>query len=723
MTASHPISSPLSLAPPGFVERPSDLEQLKQAEPGSRRSFNIGDWFPGDSQSWKRPLSRNSGSKYRRRHGSPAASPIFSEDRSATNETPQPSTVRRNVADYIQSYSEEVGFSPSLSQHDSQPAGSRSASHIPNYLDISPNVDYAVVPDFDRTPDKESLFDLDSAKAMRSSPGRRGPSIDTIFQESPPPQTHGRHTLLRDILQHGPYQDQGQGLRPRHSIIHEEDGTTTPARSVRQIPAVASSAVHNTTTTDMLPSSPPEMPSLLHLRHKENFDDADDDGDQESSWSFGADDDADQIHPGGRFAHLGISSGLLNPPSQPSSSATATPQRGGPRQSDRDTRSSIFDWSEQQPFDRSPGTHSPPRPKTVHGKKDADSRGSRSVGRRAPSGVHARSQSVPVAQEADGTRIQVVTNKFGTWGVGSKGVTEDWNEDFDFGDVQAALPVVHTGEEKRLDSGIGMLVPQAIREQQTNVLANIGLVRDWGLLIEEIKELRMRASTLDILRPSEEPTWREVEAMIDLADQESEEHTLAPGPSPPSSPSLNYDDFEDPITTASTRRLSAQGSPQPRGTENSTPSSPPRIDQEIRITPATPRRPRKDSEAIARSVIEALQQKRIASDLGATVNERLEKVHFDTATLRRIIPYVQDLRDRVKGILREAEGLYASPPTQNGFGEDTKFGSIALDAPNSPSLSRRQRRSMDTSDEIMPGDGFYSPTEESAARLRLMTVV
>ncbi|KAG9878129.1 hypothetical protein KCV02_g20964, partial [Aureobasidium melanogenum] len=274
-----------------------------------------------------------------------------------------------------------------------------------------------------------------------------------------------------------------------------------------------------------VPSSPPTMPSLSDLRqHAEHFPDVTDaDDDEESSWSFAEDDgDEPQVPYKNRFAHLGITPDLLSPHGHASSSANTTPQRPTIRSTDRDTRSSIFDWSEQQPIEKSPNNRSPPRPKTVHGKKDAETRGS----------------SVPVAQEGDGKRTG--TNKFGTWGIGSKGVTEDWNEDFDFEDESAP-------EEKRLDSGVSMFVPKSIRDQQTNVLANIGLLRDWGLLIEELKELKMRAVMLEVLDGDNEKMWSEVDAMIDLADQESDEQTLAPRFSPSSSPSFNYDAFDDPL--------------------------------------------------------------------------------------------------------------------------------------------------------------------------------
>lgn len=470
-----------------------------------------------------------------------------------------------------------------------------------------------------------------------------------------------------------------------------------------------------------IPSSPPDVPTLVKLSTPGPTNGSDDD--QESSWSFGEDDDepTNQLPLRARFPHLDVSGDMLSPYSkaQGSSSVTATPQRNG----DKDARSSIFDWSEQLSFDKSPGNRSPPRPKTVHGKKDAENRGSRSVGRRAPSGIHARSQSVPSAPEVDGKK-NVVTNKFGTWGVGSKGVTEDWNEDFDFEEPQVPVPVMGPGGEKRLDSGV-MFVPKSIQEQQTNVLANITLLRDWGLLIEELKELRTRAAALNLLDGPNEKTWDEVDAMIDLADQESDDITLDPRYTPPSSPTFDFDEFEEALSGISPRprpklpetvpEEAALPGPHPVYTHGET---------DLPRTVTTPTRPRKDSEAVAKLVIAALQQKRNVpeSTNGSKADQPAKKVPFDTATLRRIVPYVQELRDKIKKTIREAEGLYSSPSYRNRSAEDPSFSKIFREPPESPSVRRASRRSTPAFDRTRSDESFTSTNDDLAGRMKLMTV-
>jgi hypothetical protein len=76
-------------------------------------------------------------------------------------------------------------------------------------------------------------------------------------------------------------------------------------------------------------------------------------------------------------------------------------------------------------------------------------------------------------------------------------------------------------------------------------MSNIKLLREWGLLIEELKELRVRSVALDMLSGRYAHAWEEVDAMIELADQETEEQTLEPRRSPPSSPGFDYNAFEE----------------------------------------------------------------------------------------------------------------------------------------------------------------------------------
>jgi len=338
--------------------------------------------------------------------------------------------------------------------------------------------------------------------------------------------------------------------------------------------------------------------------------------------------------------------------------------------------------------------------------------------------LHARSQSVPVVPEGAGKRDTVVTNKFGTWGVGSKGVTEDWNDDFDFSENNEEPASEDTKESRRVDSGTAMVVPKTIQEQQTNVLANIGLLREWGLLIEELKEQRVRAAALGLLQGPNAAIWEEVDAMINLADQEAENDGLA-HLSTPSTPGFDegaFDEVSDPFAKqlGSHRRASGRVTSGDYSKHAQAPSSPTQAIRSRRRSLLPPQhdvsssaptshpspmapassskepqvivtRPRKDSEAKAQSIIEALQNKRKSYDFvpGLQPSAPTKKVPFDTATLRRIVPYVNTLTRKVKDCLREAEGLYASPCT----------------SPKEPSFSR-----------------MFHHNTDVAAQMKLMTI-
>ncbi|KAM0722980.1 hypothetical protein Q7P37_001178 [Cladosporium fusiforme] len=493
-------------------------------------------------------------------------------------------------------------------------------------------------------------FPTRATTTTRSSSGKRGPPIETIFDESPPTFSSGRSTKLRDYL-NTPATEASE--RYRYSTIEEEESITTPKRSLAGKSPTPSPLTRGA-SRNVFASSPPVM------REMPEFDDIDWDTPEEEPTSS----PPSVAHPVLEIPQESPLQGerrlpiRLAPPNKlgKSASATSTPRRSGIGQD----RATIFDWAEIQP---SPShNNSPPRPKTVHGKKDPENRGSRPPGRRIPSGMHARSHSVPVVPDIGGIRNSSVANKFGTWGVGSKGVTEDWNEDFDFEDALPELPMAVI-EDKRIDSGHAMFIPKAIQEQQQNVVANIGLLREWGLLIEELKDLRIRAAALGMLAGPHAETWSEVEAMIELADQESKESTLEPRRSPPSSPGFDDSAFDEPfrdaLQSARARARSARTS-QITGTGNE--------DQDdVLDEPQTPQRtittrPRKDSEAVARSVIEALQAKRAVSDSASVQAEKpAKKVPFDTATLRHIVPYVSSVKRKIKEALREAEGLYTSP--------------------------------------------------------------
>ncbi|KAL1599582.1 hypothetical protein SLS60_007385 [Paraconiothyrium brasiliense] len=663
----------------------------------------------------RREISTSSGPHPGARHGALAASlasPLPEPPRRAaaradpTPESMRPDDVKHSAA----AATNQLPPSPTVAQTGARPSrNSMAPSEQASTLVGSDNDARGAGTGDEEDADvqSETVFDSLRTGGARSTSGARGPRIETIFDESPPSKV--KVTALRDLLPKGTFREQTLDAAPGQlSITEEEESISTPVRTIVPDRSIHDSPTYSRGSTaplfpSLIPSSPPDMPKPLNLGTLEWDSRVEDDG-SSSAWSIDDDDEDSWGDLPPRLPAMLVATpvplGRHTPQlfAQKSSSKPTTPQHLSFDHGDRDARSSIFDWSEQQPADKSSGNRTPPRPSTVHGKKDADRRGGRIVGRRAPSGLHARSQSVPVVPDATGKRSTVVTNKFGTWGVGSKGVTEDWNDDFDFSDVDEEASAPGTVQSQRVDSGMAMVVPNHIQEQQNNVLANIGLLREWGLLIEELKEQRGRAACLGILDGPHASMWEEVDAMIDLADQEAE-HEGVPRLSPPSSPGFDEVAFDDvsrssPVPNSAEKRRSGLAS-SALGKRNTPSKSPPnniarrktilppnhqifgpqsspvppksRYESPTTVADITQHigRPRKDSEAKARSIIEALQRRRSTHEPFVDIQPPTptKKVPFDTATLRRIVPHVNGLTHKVKQTLREAEGLYSSPGT------------------------------------------------------------
>ncbi|KAK4984288.1 hypothetical protein LTR50_006679 [Elasticomyces elasticus] len=777
---SSPVSSLPSLQSP--AEESPDVRDGFKSMQVPKRTFSIGNLLSSGPQGWKRqPAAKTSDVKSRSKAGrrtvsSPLASMGNRQSVTASGDFERPAK-RRDLTDpqssnrpaaHVAGQRPTTGiaakreaslnatsspvvfgspnsigsvsaFSPSLSNQPHRlnsrvqrlpSLASVSSASQPSRLSSAPSFGSGEVDDLDFQSD--TVYDSVRTRATRTSSIKRGPPIDAIFDESPQLPAKLPGTTLQDLLREGSFREHSDGFDVGHSIIEEEEGISTPVKSVKTERVWDSPARTDREAPNFaqLPSSPPDVVSDLHSKntHQDAPPDTDD------NW-WPLDDDGGD----GSNNHLPSSMHVGTPDSgnqflapqtrqRESSPLLGTPQRSCPENPSTDTRSSIFDWSEQQRMEKSPGNHSPPRPKTVHGKKDAENRGSRPAGRRAPSGLHARSQSVPVVPDLEGKRSQVMTNKFGTWGVGTKGVTEDWNEDFDFDEAPATAVDAEEVEddEKRVDSGLSMSIPKTIREQQKNVLANIGLLREWGSLIEDLKVLRIRAASLDMLGGRYTQIWKEVDAMIELADQDADGATIPSCRSPPSSPGFDYDAFDEHLMLPPTTRHKITSA-----CENDIPEDAPFAPawKEVlqgdsnALSPIT-NRPRKDSEAVARSVIEALQQKRSVSDSSVMLQpvQPAKKVPFDTATLKHIVPYVNGLMRQVKEAIRETEGLYSSPGRQDDTPEDPPFSNIFRDPSASPSARRKARRYQAATDHVMPEDSFQSNGDELAKHMKMMKV-
>lgn len=764
--------------------RHSQTVELEQERPAKRRDFSDPLTFQqnayASSNSSPQPISiSRPGDHSAIASSAPSQPEILNVYTAVNGSTPFPSLRATSSAE--SAYAAHVMPSPTLTysgHHPSQHSAAPS-EHALTLVGSDSDVRGMWSGDDDDTDvTADTAFDSLQTRATRSTSGARARHIETIFDKPlprPPPKIEV--TALQDLLPRGTFDDATASMGLGQSIAEEDESNFTSARPIGDnrrtatAPVAAGNNVRPSVSPPGTPSSPSDFSKGMSQKTLEWDHQVEDVANDESDWYFNEDEDQDvrPLHKNDSMSARDAATMSVLQPNNTMLTARrfehppTTPKRlsaeSDGKDKERNRRSNPFDWSEQQPTDKTPGDRTPPRPKTVHGKKDADGRGSRSAGRRVPSAIHVRSQSVPVVPDMTGKR-ETVRNKFGTWGVGTKGVTEDWDDDFDFTTSNKSQTQSTDSDERRVDSGYSMIVPLTIKRQQTNVLANIGLLREWGMLIEELKELRIRAMSVGMLEGQYVHMWREVDAMIDLADQEAEDQAAVLRSSPPSSPGLDMDAFdEEPtpvIDIGRPRRRSGVllSDPSIHGVVSLPPTShrhnrksilspddvfsgfpsvlPIQEEPTPQATPQKPTtpitRPRKDSEAVARSVIEALQSRKVAADSALSLQPvpPTKKVPFDTATLRHIVPYVQSLVRKVKDALREEEGLYSSPaksPKQLEPPFSQMFHSPLVQSPfeESPS-SRKGRRSKVSSPSPATEDGYQGLDYDLSTKMRLMTV-
>ncbi|RAH74657.1 uncharacterized protein BO66DRAFT_112806 [Aspergillus aculeatinus CBS 121060] len=311
----------------------------------------------------------------------------------------------------------------------------------------------------------------------------------------------------------------------------------------------------------------------------------------------------------------------------------------------------IFDWSEQPRSDRE-GSGPDGRPRTVHGKHTPDSRGSRAPGRKAPSTLHLRSQSVPVTR--DPTTIieqrQTSGSKFGTWGLGSKGVSEDWDSDFEFEDSEEG-PATEVRKPNKNPPRRGMVVPPAILERQASLHGQFGQVQELTLLVEELKRLRHQGSFLNLVRGSSNELWKEAEGIVNLATLDDDDHESPPGS--PSSLTFSFDESEGDSSNSHDpwKRVSG-GSWGLSFSDNSTSRPTTAPSQDYREAATKPN-----------CVLDLIYQQRNVdgSPIPNSHLPRSKKLPFDTQSLRDLVVRAGVVTRALKEEIRRAEGVATEP--------------------------------------------------------------
>lgn len=572
----------------------------------------------------------------------------------------------------------------------------------------------------------------------------RNPPLELMFDDSPPNNGHKiKTTIIRDLAANGAF---------RESIVEEDEDMVTPIKHRRgsdkdrfSTPSTPVRDGAEAVPDDIMQSSPPSF----SLGSKEFARLSLEDDDEEEDWT--KDDDSvtisNPLSPpsssiNSRRVSSAIRTALADVTKTGSSSGNAAPSGDRPR--------SLFDWSEPLTAEKVDVMGNSPRPKTVHGKRIIDGRGGRTVGRKGPNAIHIRSQSVPVVPDVAGHREHgKLAPKFGTWGLGGKGVNEDWDNDFEFDGAD----VDEKDNTNDSMSGSGMLVPEAIQASQANVVGHVGQIREVCWLVEDLKRLRGLAREKGILDGSSASLWREAEGIIALAIPDEEDETLSP-PRSPSSYSFERESIGDryrdggfDVDELSEAKGSVQASNnQERATglvydglhvRRQSVFSPEddifgaggvaasqRLGEEQMQSMKAARQMRsKDSTDVARTVMEHIHQHRAASDpLRSETSDGLKKMPFDTTSLRDLVHRANTLSRALAEIIRKVDCSSQSPHRnpKNDLDSSPAFTRVFTDPHTSPPKNLLRSQS---NNSILSGSIDASPTRGLGKRMHMMTVV
>ncbi len=667
-----------------------------------------------------------------------ARSGLASSSSSAPRHSPSSSVPQTNTTSTSLTSTSHTSPHPSSNYFGVQPTRSSRTSELVDRnstLVGSDNDTKGFVSGDDDEMDFQSDTVYDSLRSGATSSIRsHNVQLDAMFEESPPSITgHGRKKRLsiHEMLVNGGFQEEDT------RIVEEDEGMPTPVKNSR-----SGTTDFDTPTrlrpapNDHLTSSPPTFSLATRDLGRLSLDDEDDDED----WTR----DEDEMDIGNLSPPSSMNSRKLSPSFRAAlADVTHSGLSNGSLQTAERPKSTLFDWAEPS-AEKSDFYGNSPRPKTAN-VKQGDSRGGRAVGRRGPGALHVRSQSVPVVPDVAGQREATkLTPKFGTWGLGAKGVSEDWDNDFEFDGLE---------EEDTEDSAMehsGMLVPPAIQASQASVVGHVGQIREVCLLVEDLKRLRLLAKEKDLLEGKSAALWKEAEGIIALAAPDEEDEIMVSSGLP--TPIIIEDDDDDkfhdegfdaedigkpekPVEVlgryGQSTGLAYDGmkvrrksvfSPEDdifgSGALISHPSK-----EHLRPPSAATRQSSiRSASEVARSVMETMHQHRSTSDpmLGNLTSQASNKMPFDTTSLRDLVHRANVLTRTLSELIRKADGQVDSSDTATQRESSPAFTRVFTDPMQSPPkhLPRSQ-----SNNSVLSGSIDDSPTRALGQRMQMMTVV
>ena len=571
----------------------------------------------------------------------------------------------------------------------------------------------------------DTMYDSTRTGATGSShSGMRRLPIETIFDEPLPEKPAISKLLaLQDLLKEGSVVHASANMQ---QVSEEGRISTTPINGSHP------SNQNDPPTTVHIPSGPPPMTfpsSSLIIPSKAQVDNTNkrsiDALPDEEDWAIDDDDDPENTKE--KLLYNGDSAGSLILP------LDQEPDRYIDRidqpKADEPLKSNIFEWSEQPHPGKDLPRDSSPRPRTVHGMKSKEVRSSRTVGRRGSSGIHFRSQSVPVPPETSSHRSHHTNSKLESWVLGNKGVSEDWDGDFDFEDSpRLSQPANPINEGLRSSSSSGMLVPRAILERQASVHGQFGQVKELTLLVEELKRLRQQASNQGIMHGQSAELWKEAEGIINLATLDDDEQEFLP-PRSPHMIGADFDIFDEDSPSGASRRKSGYLPPKDdtsSALDEASASQTLSHASSGKSLPTTPphSRPRKESTAQAKSVLENIHQQRLQYELAfKEAKSSQKKLPFDTTSLRDLVTRAGVVTRALKEIVRRADNTPSTPPSQLSTLSDPLFSQIFHPPPSPPSISKTPRLAQSPKNNNFRGGNIAGNDNDINGHMKMMTVV
>ncbi|CAD6448337.1 ea9d4429-be80-42fa-b8a3-4fc0ed5ed736 [Sclerotinia trifoliorum] len=589
----------------------------------------------------------------------------------------------------------------------------------------------------------ETVYDSLRSGATSSLRSQNTP-LDSMFDESPPTNAsvncHAKTKRLsiHDLMANGVFGE------AEHRIIEEDENQATPVKVTKiSVEVAMNKSARFVDADETIPASPPSF----SIASKELATLTLDNDDEDEDWTRDEDNEnmeaRNQLSPPNGLAVRRVSPiarGALV-------EATYSGSTNGNHYAER-PKSNLFDWSEPSTSEKDLlGSSS--RPRTAHVKHLAlNGRGGRTVGRKGPTPLHIRSQSVPVVPDLNNQRDHTkLTPKFGTWGLGAKGVSEDWDNDFEF----------ESNDEGGLEDGNDniensvMFVPPAIQASQANVVGHVGQIREVCLLVEDLKRLRLLARDKDLINGPSAQLWKEAEGIIALAVPDEEDPTLSP-PHSPISISVSHD-FNDKFIDRGTGSddvaipdvpvevLNRFGKPSGHIYDGSTVRRRSVFSPDDDIfgagsvihNPPTrdglrpPLAPIRSSSAktaaeVARTVMETMHQHRSTSDplLSDMAEQSSNKMPFDTTSLRDLVHRASVLSRKLADIIRETDGTIQSPVSTPHRESSPAFTRVFTDPMSSPPKHLPRSHS---NNSMLSGSIDSSPTRSLGQRMHMMTVV